>query len=97
LPSVGQLPFVVEGDDTLKLTSKITLPNGDGPFPAVIGVGFLPIDGLEKCPEANIDLSGLGSGTRALAHYDCSASVCSGSSYCCWTRQNTTGLALKVK
>lgn len=25
---------------TLTLTSKITLPNGDGPFPAVIGMGF---------------------------------------------------------
>jgi hypothetical protein len=30
---------VVENDDTLRLTSKITLPDGNGPFPAVIGVG----------------------------------------------------------
>jgi len=30
---------IVENDDTLKLTSKITLPTGKGPFPAVIGVG----------------------------------------------------------
>lgn len=108
---------VVVGGDTLTLTSKITLPDMYGPFPAVIGVGFgtgsLPpdiftsrgiatiqytesqitnawsnvrgdgpffklypdktrskfvawawgisriIDGLEKCPEANIDLSHL--------------------------------------
>ncbi|MCX7798275.1 MAG: T9SS type A sorting domain-containing protein [Melioribacter sp.] len=32
--------LIVKNKDTLKLTSKITLPNGDGPFPAVIGVGF---------------------------------------------------------
>jgi hypothetical protein len=109
---------IVENGDTLTLTSKITLPEGEGPFPAVIGVGFfssgsLPpdiftsrgiatihfvesqvtpgwsnvrgdgpffqlypdktrskfiawawgvsriIDGLEKVPEANIDLSHL--------------------------------------
>ena len=109
---------VIVGGDTLTLTSKITLPQGEGPFPAVIGVGFFPtgslpadiftsreiatiqytesqitnawsnvrgdgpffklypdktkgkfiawvwgvsriIDGLEKCPEANIDLSHL--------------------------------------
>jgi hypothetical protein len=30
---------VVEHGDTLRLTSKITLPEGNGPFPAVIGVG----------------------------------------------------------
>jgi hypothetical protein len=30
---------VVVNDDTLKLTSKITIPQGKGPFPAVIGVG----------------------------------------------------------
>lgn len=30
---------IVEKDDTLRLTSKITLPKGNGPFPAVIGVG----------------------------------------------------------
>lgn len=109
---------VVVGGKTLTLTSKITLPAGKGPFPAVIGVGFTPtgslppdifasrgiatihymesqitnawsnvrgdgpffelypdktrgkfiawawgasriIDGLEKCPEAKIDLSHL--------------------------------------
>lgn len=31
--------IIVEHNDTLKLTSKITLPTGKGPFPAVIGVG----------------------------------------------------------
>jgi hypothetical protein len=31
--------IIVENDDTIKLTSKITLPPGKGPFPAVIGVG----------------------------------------------------------
>lgn len=30
---------VVVNDDTLRLTSKITLPEGKGPYPAVIGVG----------------------------------------------------------
>jgi hypothetical protein len=30
---------VIVNDDLLRLTSKITLPAGDGPFPAVIGVG----------------------------------------------------------
>ena len=37
--SVLTVTIVVDGD-TLTLTSKITLPEGDGPFPAVIGVGF---------------------------------------------------------
>lgn len=109
---------LVEGGKSLTLTAPITMPEGDGPFPAVIGVGFFPtgslppdiftsrgiatihymesqitnawsnvrgdgpffnlypdktrskfiawawgvsriIDGLEKCPEANIDLSHL--------------------------------------
>jgi hypothetical protein len=112
---------VVEGEDTLTLTAPVNLPEGEGPFPAVIGVGYpwpgmigsllsdiftsrgiaiihyiesqvtnawsgvrgdgpffdlYPdtkrgkfiafawgasriIDGLEKCPEANIDLSHL--------------------------------------
>lgn len=109
---------VVEGVDTLTLTVPVSLPSGDGPFPALIGVGLfgpgsLPleiftsrgiaiihyqewqvanawsstrgdgaffdlypdtkrgkfiafawgasriIDGLERCPEANIDLSHL--------------------------------------
>jgi hypothetical protein len=109
---------VVEGEDTLTLYVPVSLPDGEGPFPAVIGVGFSPtgslpsdiftsrgiatinyiesqvanawssirgdgaffdlypdrkagkfiafawgtsriIDGLEKCPEANIDLSHL--------------------------------------
>jgi hypothetical protein len=112
---------VVEGEDTLTLTVPVSLPDGEGPFPAVIGVGYpwpgmigslssdiftsrgiatihymesqvtdawsqirgdgafyelYPdtergkfiafawgtsriIDGLEKCPEANIDLSHL--------------------------------------
>jgi hypothetical protein len=31
--------IIVEKNDTLKLTSKITLPKGNGPFPAVIGIG----------------------------------------------------------
>lgn len=31
---------VVKNKDTLILTSKITFPKGEGPFPAVIGVGF---------------------------------------------------------
>ncbi len=31
--------IIVEHNDTLRLTSKITLPQGNGPFPAVIGVG----------------------------------------------------------
>lgn len=107
---------VIEGVDTLILTVPVSLPDGEGPFPAVIGVGFFPtgslpsdiftsrgiatihyqdwqvanawsstrgdgaffdlypgnergkfiafawgtsriIDGLERCPEANIDLS----------------------------------------
>jgi len=107
---------VVEGEDTLTLNVPISLPEGEGPFPAVIGVGWSPtgslpsdiftsrgiatihymesqvtnawsgvrgdgpffelypdkkrgkfiafawgvsriIDGLERCPEANIDLS----------------------------------------
>ena len=107
---------IVENVDTLTLSVPISLPEGEGPFPAVIGVGFFPsgslpsdiftdrgiatihyiesqvtdawsgdrgdgpfyelypdpkvgkfiafawgasriIDGLEMCPEANIDLS----------------------------------------
>ena len=39
---------IVENGDTLRLTSKIILPTGDGPFPAVIGIGWgsgsLPAD-----------------------------------------------------
>ncbi len=31
---------IIENGDTLTLTSKVTLPSGEGPFPAVIGVGF---------------------------------------------------------
>ena len=31
--------IIVENEDTLKLTSKVFLPPGDGPFPAVIGIG----------------------------------------------------------
>ncbi len=109
---------IVEGIDTLTLYVPVSLPNGEGPFPAVIGVGWFPtgflppdiftsrgiatihyqesqvanawsstrgdgaffdlypdtdrgkfiafawgasriIDGLERCPEANIDLSRL--------------------------------------
>jgi len=109
---------IVEGVDTLTLYVPISLPDGEGPFPAVIGVGWFPtgslpsdiftsrgiatihymesqvanawsstrgdgaffdlypdtkrgkfiafawgtsriIDGLEACPEANIDLSRL--------------------------------------
>lgn len=109
---------VVEGENSLTLYAPISFPEGEGPFPAVIGVGFSPtgslpsdiftsrgiatihyleyqvtnawsqvrgdgpfyelypgkkkgkfvafawgasriIDGLEKCPEANIDLSHL--------------------------------------
>jgi hypothetical protein len=38
--------FVVVNEDTLLLTSKITIPKGDGPFPAVIGVGFSPTGSL---------------------------------------------------
>jgi hypothetical protein len=38
--------FVVVNEDTLLLTSKITLPKGNGPFPAVIGVGFSPTGSL---------------------------------------------------
>jgi len=30
---------IVEGKDTLKLTSRVTLPKGKGPFAAIIGVG----------------------------------------------------------
>lgn len=30
---------IVANNDTLRLTSKITLPQGNGPFPAMIGVG----------------------------------------------------------
>ncbi len=109
---------IVEDGDTLTIYVPVSLPDGEGPFPAVIGVGFFPtgslpsdiftnrgiatihymewqltngwsgnrgdgtfydlypdtkrgkfiawawgvsrvIDGLEKCPEANIDLSRL--------------------------------------
>jgi hypothetical protein len=109
---------VIEGENSLTLDVPINLPEGEGPFPAVIGVGFFPtgslpsdiftsrdiatihymesqvtngwsyvrgdgpffelypdktkgkfiawawgasriIDGLEMCPEANIDLSHL--------------------------------------
>ncbi len=109
---------IVEGVDTLTLYVPVSLPDGEGPFPAVIGVGWVPtgslpsdiftsrgiatihymegqvanawsgtrgdgaffdlypdtergkfiafawgtsriIDGLEQCPEANIDLSHL--------------------------------------
>ena len=36
----GMLTVVVkENDQTLTLTSRITLPEGEGPFPAVIGIG----------------------------------------------------------
>ncbi|QEG00465.1 Endo-1,4-beta-xylanase A precursor [Stieleria maiorica] len=31
---------VTENGETLTLTAKVNLPEGDGPFPAVIGVGF---------------------------------------------------------
>lgn len=31
---------IIENGDTLNMTSIITLPEGEGPFPAVIGVGF---------------------------------------------------------
>ncbi|MGK9477011.1 alpha/beta hydrolase family protein [Melioribacter sp. OK-6-Me] len=31
---------IIENGDTLVLTSRITIPEGEGPFPAVIGVGF---------------------------------------------------------
>ncbi len=31
--------IIIENKDTLTLTSKVVLPSGDGPFPAVIGVG----------------------------------------------------------
>jgi len=31
---------IIQNGDTLVLTSKITFPKGEGPFPAVIGVGF---------------------------------------------------------
>ncbi|MBN2273692.1 MAG: T9SS type A sorting domain-containing protein [Bacteroidales bacterium] len=31
---------VIKNDDTLTLTSKVIPPAGDGPFPAVIGIGF---------------------------------------------------------
>ncbi len=37
----GQLTVeVTVGGETLELTSVISLPEGDGPFPAVIGIGF---------------------------------------------------------
>ncbi len=32
--------YIVKNGDSLILTSAITLPDGDGPFPAVIGMGF---------------------------------------------------------
>ncbi|MFW5656193.1 MAG: alpha/beta hydrolase family protein [Bacteroidota bacterium] len=32
--------ILIENDDTLTLTSEITLPEGEGPFPAVIGIGL---------------------------------------------------------
>jgi hypothetical protein len=39
---------VVKNDDTLTLTSKVIPPAGDGPYPAIIGIGFgagsLPTD-----------------------------------------------------
>ncbi len=120
IPLSGNLLIVTifEGEDSLTLYAPISLPDGEGPFPAVIGVGFSPtgslpsdiftdrgiatiqfmdwqvtdawsyvrgdgpffelypdskrgkfvafawaisriIDGLERCPEANIDLSHL--------------------------------------
>jgi len=37
---------IVEGEDSLVLNVPITLPEGDGPFPALIGVGFMPSGSL---------------------------------------------------
>ena len=38
--SEGTLTVTITGNDaSLRLTSRITLPEGDGPFPAVIGIG----------------------------------------------------------
>jgi hypothetical protein len=38
--------IVVEGEDTLTLHAPISLPEGEGPFPAVIGVGWFPTGSL---------------------------------------------------
>ncbi len=40
------LIYIVKGEDTLTLSVPITLPIGDGPFPALIGVGFFPSGSL---------------------------------------------------
>lgn len=49
---------IVENGNTLVLTSKVTLPAGDGPFPAVIGMGgptgSLPADLFSSRGIANI-------------------------------------------
>lgn len=31
---------MTQGNETLTLTARVSLPDGDGPFPAVIGIGF---------------------------------------------------------
>lgn len=38
--------IVIVKEDTLILTSKITLPKGKGPFPTLIGIGFSPTGSL---------------------------------------------------
>lgn len=38
--------IIVENNDTLKINAPISLPKGEGPFPAVIGVGFTPTGSL---------------------------------------------------
>ncbi|MGK9367442.1 glucuronyl esterase domain-containing protein [Melioribacter sp. Ez-97] len=37
---------IVENNDTLVINAPISLPEGEGPFPAVIGVGFTPTGSL---------------------------------------------------
>jgi hypothetical protein len=45
--SDGQLTVTLEEDgNSITLTAAITIPDGNGPFPAVIGVGFFPTGSL---------------------------------------------------
>jgi hypothetical protein len=38
--------IVIENGDTLTITCRVALPEGEGPFPAVIGIGFFPTGSL---------------------------------------------------
>ena len=37
---------IAEGEDTLTMTLPVSLPEGEGPFPAIIGIGFFPTGSL---------------------------------------------------